>query len=273
MNDGIEVRHDKEFKGRFKPLKQEDFSLRILVDLGLKEVAGGRKNERYVIAECPVCKKGFEVRAADVKRGHTTKCKSCAITITNTTHGGSKTRLFRIWQVMRNRCFCHNTTQYQDYGGRGITVCDEWKTSFEAFRDWALANGCSDELSIDRIDVDGNYEPDNCRWVDRSVQSSNTRRISKTNTSGYRGVIKIKDYLLYRARIGVKRKRIHLGGFPTALEAAKAYDTFVVLNSLEHTTNGVLSDEEISYLKQVGENIRASGECTGLIKRVPLPKQ
>ncbi len=92
-----------------------------------------------------------------------------------TTHGQKKTRLYNIWRGMKIRCTNEKFRFYRCYGGRGITICDEWMNSFESFRDWALANGYSDELSIDRINNDGNYEPNNCRWVTQSEQNSNRR--------------------------------------------------------------------------------------------------
>lgn len=91
-----------------------------------------------------------------------------------TTHGESKTRLYRIWAYMKKRCSNPNASNYKDYGARGISVCDEWM-EFEPFREWALAHGYDDDLSIDRIDVNGNYCPDNCRWVDGVAQANNKR--------------------------------------------------------------------------------------------------
>lgn len=84
-------------------------------------------------------------------------------------------RLYRIWQNMKNRCCNKNVKKYKYYGARGIKVCEEWKYDFQVFYDWAMSNGYADDLSIDRIDVNGNYEPNNCRWVTMKEQSNNKR--------------------------------------------------------------------------------------------------
>lgn len=90
-------------------------------------------------------------------------------------HGLRHTRQYRIWLMMKNRCFNKRCDRYNDYGGRGITVCDEWRNDFKAFYDWAMSNGYSDELTIDRINNDGNYEPTNCRWITVKQQNRNSR--------------------------------------------------------------------------------------------------
>jgi hypothetical protein len=86
-----------------------------------------------------------------------------------TKHGDHQTRLYRIWQGMKHRCSYPHKAKHRNYHGRGIRVCDAWQT-FPPFRDWALGHGYTDELSIDRIDNDGNYEPANCRWVTIAAQ-------------------------------------------------------------------------------------------------------
>ena len=89
-------------------------------------------------------------------------------------HGMTNTRLFNIWSSMRERCTNSNAINYKNYGGRGITICGEWH-EFQNFMDWAMSNGYDKNLSIDRIDNNGNYEPSNCRWVTPKVNSNNRR--------------------------------------------------------------------------------------------------
>lgn len=95
-----------------------------------------------------------------------------------TTHGKKKHRLWSVWSSMRQRCSLPSHKDYRRYGGRGITVCDEWMHDFQSFYDWAMANGYDEnapygQCTIDRIDNDKGYSPDNCRWVDMKVQSNN----------------------------------------------------------------------------------------------------
>lgn len=96
-------------------------------------------------------------------------------------------RLWNIYHGMKKRCNNPNCARYKDYGGRGITICIEWQDDFDAFADWAKSNGYDETLTIDRIDVNGNYEPSNCRWVSLKEQSRNMR---KTVYAEYKGVKK-----------------------------------------------------------------------------------
>ena len=120
---------------------------------------------------------------------------------------------------------------YKDYGGRGITLFDEW-LDIHNFYNWAVSNGYSDELSIDRIDNEGNYCPENCRWVSSSIQNRN-KRIPKSNTSGFKGVYLNKKTNKYVSRINVNKNNIYLGSFPTAVEAGIAYNNYIIENNLE----------------------------------------
>ena len=87
-----------------------------------------------------------------------------------------KKRLYSIWHNMKTRCYNPNTEKFQYYGGKGIEVCEEWRKSFQAFYSWALANGYRDDLTLDRLDSDKNYCPENCRWADMLTQNNNTSK-------------------------------------------------------------------------------------------------
>lgn len=93
----------------------------------------------------------------------------------NTKHGKHGTRIYNIWKGIKTRCLNPNHGDYKNYGGRGITICSEWMHNFQEFYDWSMAHGYSDNLTIDRINVNGNYEPSNCRWVTMKEQAHNKR--------------------------------------------------------------------------------------------------
>lgn len=115
-------------------------------------------------------------RYADVKSGNT---KSCGCQLIESVHnrkdyhGKMHERVYQSWRAMKLRCYNEHSEKYKNYGGRGIAVCVEWKDDFMAFYKWAIDNGYRDNLTIDRIDVNGNYEPSNCRWVTMKQQARN----------------------------------------------------------------------------------------------------
>lgn len=106
------------------------------------------------------------------------------------THGKSDTKLYLVWREMITRTENQNAERYGIYGGRGISICGEWRNDFQSFYDWAIQNGYKEGLTIDRIDVNGNYEPDNCHWITPYEQSRNLRKNVRITYSGKTMILK-----------------------------------------------------------------------------------
>lgn len=150
----------------------------------------GTDKHHYACWKCR-CECGNElfVSSAALRSGNTKSCgcyKNETVAKRMTKHGEYKTRLYGIWRDMLSRANGdndHDSRLWKEYRGRGITVCDEWK-EYESFASWAKSNGYADNLSIDRIDVNGNYEPNNCRWATMKQQANNKRTSRFVNING-----------------------------------------------------------------------------------------
>ena len=139
--------------------------------------------------------------------------------------------LFWVWKTMKQRCRNKNNKKYKDYGKRGITVCEEWESS-KPFITWAMNNGYETGLYLDRIDNDGDYSPENCRFVISLESVRNQRLLKRNNTSGYRGVSYMKRNKKWRARVGIKGDLVHIGTYNNKIDAAVNYDSYVISHDL-----------------------------------------
>jgi hypothetical protein len=137
-----------------------------------------KTNGTYWICRCD-CGKTKSVNTMQLNNSGTKSCGCLADEILKgnqkKTHGETETRLYSIWRGMKKRCYQKSSAGYRNYGGRGISVCEDWICSYENFRDWAILNGYKDDLTLDRIDSNGNYEPSNCRFSTYFQQANNKR--------------------------------------------------------------------------------------------------
>ena len=165
-------------RGKFNDLTGRRFGKLVAVSFTRKE----NDYHSWWICKCD-CGNTVTIVGKHLVTGDTKSCGCITKEILRTikpgrTHGQYQTRLYKIWTGMKQRCFNPKQTGYELYGGRGISICAEW-LSFENFQQWAMTHGYTDELTIDRINSDGNYEPSNCAWISKSENSSKAGKIKR----------------------------------------------------------------------------------------------
>ena len=148
-------------------------------------------------------------------------------------HGETNSRLYGIWRGIKKRCLLPKAQGYNNYGGRGIRICEEWMKSYISFRDWALTNGYEEGLEIDRIDVNGNYEPTNCRFVDAKEQANNRRTNNVLELNGERKTLQEwADILGVNRSLLSERKRMGWSDYDTLTKKPRKYNIKGVENEL-----------------------------------------
>lgn len=186
-----------------------------------------------VLCECN-CGREKITKLSHLRSGNVRSC-GCMLGDNNRKHDLTRehSRLVYVWEQMMRRCYNHKATRYSDYGGRGISVCKEWH-DIKIFSQWMFEHGYKDgTTTLDRIDCDKGYCPENCRIADKFTQAANKRK-KKSNTSGYVGVkfnkrAKVKRWT---SDITVRRKRYFLGYFLTKEEALDARNNYIINNNL-----------------------------------------
>ena len=211
---------------------EKDMTPKLIGNTFMKKPTNKSKYARkYGVFQCPYCVNTFEAMVSNIISGGTRSC-GCQINKQKITHGLSKHRLFDTWYGMITRCYTTTSKDYISYGGRGIIVCEEW-LGVRNFIEWCESTHPNIEgLSLDRIDVDGNYKPSNCRWATPLIQNVN-KRLQLNNKSGFAGVNLLKSGR-WKCRISINKNRITLGTFLTIEEAVLARDNYIIENKLPH---------------------------------------
>lgn len=171
------IKHKKETGKIIKDLVGKKFNFFTVIKFDKEK--SKTKKQNFWLCKCDCGNSELiSVSSTDLTKGYIHGCNACKndrIGKSQTHHGMKYTRIYKLWSSMKSRCSNPYINGYENYGGKGIKVCDDW-LKFEPFYNWAISNGYTDELTIDRINVYGNYEPDNCRWVTNKEQKRNMKK-------------------------------------------------------------------------------------------------
>ena len=183
------------------------------------------------------------IKSLRVGNGRSCGClRRHSISARNYRHGysvrGDCHPLHGVYHDMKRRCCDPRRKAYPRYGGRGISVCEEWKSSMDTFIVWAESNGYKEGLTIDRIDNDGDYEPSNCRWVNRCVQSAN-KGVSTMNTVGYKGLQLYPNCSAWAVRLSHQCRHVQLGPFTKFEEAVDARNSYITKHELDKVGHNI----------------------------------
>lgn len=211
----------------------KDMTPKLIKDLGMRYATEkSTQKVRYGLYECQYCGGEFECKSNNVNTGNTKSC-GCLRELQKIKHGLRYRRFYKTWHNMIQRCTSPNHKRYKDYGARGITVCEEW-LDVATFISWAESTYLNmGGYTLDRIDNDKGYSPENCRWVDKTTQALNRRKM-KNNKSGYVGVTYYKKNNKWAANIRINKILKQLGSFKTLEEAVQARDNYITEHKLPH---------------------------------------
>ena len=253
-----------QWKDPKQMLNKKFNSLQVLSFVGSKTdiMPCGQKSTKYIYhCKCD-CGNIVDIDGRNIVKGRAKSCGHCGCC---KTHSSCKTRLYRIWCDIKARCYNSNTPQYQRYGARGITMCNEWKDNFVAFKDWAVKNGYKENLTIDRINNDFGYSPDNCRWVDTFVQSRN-----RTDNNKYQGVCLTDWAKILKVKRQTLSKYVKINGWEKAIEhfnrqIPQTIEDIIFWHSC-FFKNATLNGQLVKYEEELGEYIYAIGNEDELLE-------
>lgn len=210
---------------------EKDMTPRLIKDLGMRySTEKSRQKRRFGLYECQYCGKEFGGHTNNIKSGTSKSC-GCLVGVK---HNLAYHRLYGIWVGMLGRCNNPNFGNYKYYGARGITVCEDWLKP-KLFLDWCDTTYI-EGMSLDRIDNDKGYSPENCRWADKTTQALN-KNIMKSNTSGYVGVHWCKIYKKWIATLRRDGKRIFIKATKDKEEAIRLRNEYIINNNLANKLN------------------------------------